>query len=134
MLSSLLQSFVEEVFQEAAKRKFAAIAADEAAFNAYWKQMKGWGNPSEENIRTLFLKLGVPDVFSGLSWKNRATPDVRRKLNELNLLRNQIAHGARGLKLNNQAYSMSLVRATEFRDFALQFGERFEGHVTLLLP
>ena len=93
-----------------------------------------WGNPSEENIRGLFLKIGAPDVFDGLSWRKRPTSEVRRKLNELNNVRNQIAHGSRQLRLNNQPYSLNLVRATEFRNFALQFGERFAPHVAVLLP
>ena len=35
MLSALLQAYVEEVFQEAAKRAFPELATDDAEFDSY---------------------------------------------------------------------------------------------------
>lgn len=134
MLSALLQAHVQEVFQAAARRAFPALAADPAAFTAYWNQMKGWGNPSDQNIKALFLQIGVPDVFAGLSWQRTLTPVIRQKLGDLNQIRNQIAHGAHQLRLNGQPYSLSLRKVIAFRNFAQQLGDRFEPHVTALVP
>lgn len=134
MLSALLQSYVEEVFKDAAKRSFPALNGDAAAFEAYWRQMKGWGNPSELNIKNLFLQIGVPDVFSGLSWQRTPTAQVRIKLGTLNQIRNDIAHGSRQLKVNGQPYSLSLAKVIAFTNFAEQFGNRFEPHVQALTP
>lgn len=134
MLSALLQSFVEEVFQDAARRRFPALNAHGPSFDAYWKQMKSWGNPSEQNIKNLFLQIGAPDIFSGLSWQRTPTNEVRRKLGELNQIRNDIAHGSRQLKVNGQPYSLSLRNVVAFTNFAEQFGDRFEPHVAILVP
>jgi hypothetical protein len=92
MLSALLQAHVQDVFQDAARRAFPAFAANDAAFNAYWNQVKSWGNPSDQNIRCLFIQIGVPDVFAGLSWQRTPTAVVREKLADLNQIRNRIAH------------------------------------------
>lgn len=62
--------------------------------------MKQWGNPSDENITRLFLKIGVVDVLDGLSWKGFSNQSVRDKLRLLNLIRNQIAHGKKHLEVN----------------------------------
>lgn len=134
MLSALLQAHVQEVFQAAARRAFPAFVGDDAAFTAYWKQVKGWGNPSDQNIKGLFLQIGVPDVFAGLSWQHTTTAVVRQKLGDLNQIRNQIAHGARHLQVRGQPYSLSLRKVIAFRNFAQQFGDRIEPHVAALIP
>jgi len=96
--------------------------------------MKGWGNPSELNIKNLFLQIGVPDVFVGLSWQKTPTETVRTRLSHLNQIRNDIAHGSQQLRVNGQAYSLSLAKVEAFRNFAQRFGDRFEGHVEGLIP
>lgn len=136
MLSALMQAYVEEVFQDAARRRFPALAgnANTLDFQAYWRQVKGWGNPSDQNIKGLFLKIGVPDVFVGLSWQRTTNADIRRKLDVLNQVRNDIAHGARQLRVNNQPYALDLAKVVAFRNFSEQFGARFEAHVRALVP
>ncbi len=134
MLSALLQTHVEDVFQDAAKRAFPALNADPAAFDRYWKQMKSWGNPSDVNIGNLFLQIGLPDVFSGLSWQRTTTADIKEKLGELNQVRNRIAHGNRDLTLNGNSYTLTLAKVVAFRNLAEKFGERFTDHVNTLIP
>ena len=134
MLSALMQAYVEAVFQDAARRRFPDLNGNNADFDAYWRQVKSWGNPSDGNIRGLFIRIGVPDVFAGLSWQRQTTAGVRQKLNEVNQIRNDIAHGAAQLRLNNQPYSLSLAKVVSFRNFAEQFGSRFEAHVANLVP
>ena len=129
MLSALLQSYVEEVFGEAARRTFPRLNVDDAHYERYWNQMKGWGNPSGANVKSLFLKIGIPDVFDGLSWQGTTTERIRTRLDELNQIRNQIAHGKRDLSLSGNRYSLSLARVQTYRNFAKNFGERFSEHV-----
>lgn len=134
MLSALLQSFVEEVFKDAAKRAFPALNANENAFDSYWRQTKNWGNPSDANIKNLFLRIGVPDVFVGLSWQRMKTDAVRSRLDELNQLRNKIAHGSKQLSVNNQPYSLKLANVHTLRNFSECFADRFVPHVRNLVP
>ena len=134
MLSAMLQAYVEEVFHAAAKRAFPALAANQAAFDQYWNQMKSWGNPSDANIKNLFIKLGIPDVFAGLSWQRTPTASVTKMLGELNQIRNRIAHGNRHLTLNGNPYSLRLADVITYRNMTSSFAGRFEGHVKTFIP
>jgi hypothetical protein len=127
MLSALLQSYVQEVFKSCAIETLPALREDHV-WEAYWKQMKGWGNPSADNIKILFLKIGIPDVISGMSWQKCTQQNVAKKLNELNNIRNQIAHGADKLRLNDKDYSLTLAKVEAFQRFSSSFGERFYIH------
>jgi hypothetical protein len=40
MLSAVLQSYIEDVFKEAANRAFPQLVANGDAFDRYWKQLK----------------------------------------------------------------------------------------------
>jgi hypothetical protein len=126
MLSAQLQGYIEEVFKSCAVKAIPALATD-AVWVAYWKQLDRWGNPNPGNIKNLFLRLGVTDVLGGLSWNNCTNNAVRLRLDHLNQIRNDIAHGG-ALRVDNTAYSLTLVKAKAFRDFSHQFGQRFEAH------
>ena len=115
MISALLQAFVEEVFQEISVEY---LEIDQAGQDAYRKSFSRWGNPSDQNIRSLFLRLGITDVLDGLGWQRITNQRIRANLRNLNELRNQIAHGSRGLRLNQQRYSLSLVEVKRFRNFS----------------
>ncbi|GAB5460211.1 HEPN domain-containing protein [Hoeflea alexandrii] len=128
LLSALLQSYVQEVFETAAKQALPALAADDV-WTSYWKQMKSWGNPSAENTKTLFLKIGIHDVFDGLSWQKCDNSLIRSRLNQLNHVRNSIAHGAAVLRVNDVDYFLTLQKVKTFRNFAEAFADRFEDHV-----
>ncbi len=128
LLSALLQSYIQEVFETAAKQALPALAADHV-WESYWKQMKGWGNPSADNIMNLFLKIGIHDVLNGLSWQNCKNSLIRSRLNQLNHVRNSIAHGSTALRVNNAEYSLTLAKVKTFRNFAEAFAARFENHV-----
>lgn len=127
LLSALLQSYVQEVFELAAKKALPNLVND-VVWNSYWKQMKSWGNPSADNTKTLFLKIGVHDVFEGLSWQKCDNALVRSRLNQLNHVRNSIAHGATVLRVNDTEYNLTLAKVETFRDFAEAFAARFEAH------
>jgi hypothetical protein len=128
LLSALLQSYVQDVFQNAAKQALPALATDNV-WRSYWKQMKGWGNPSSDNASILFLKIGINDVFDGLSWQKCDNSLVRSRLNQLNHVCNSIAHGSAVLRINDADYSLTLAKVKTFRNFAEAFAARFEAHV-----
>lgn len=134
MLSALLQAYVEEVFQDAARRVLPALRNDPAVFERYWNQVRNWGNPSDQNIINLFMRLGAPDIFDGLSWQRTPTAAVKRNLGQLNQIRNRIAHGAAQLTLDGRPYSLSLAAVKSFRNHVASFGGRFSDHVEYLLP
>jgi hypothetical protein len=127
MMSALLQSYMQSVFKICAKEALPSLN-DDVVWEAYWKEMKGWGNPSAENVKRLFLKIGVEDVFAGLSWRKCNNATVRDRLNELNHVRNSIAHGANPLRVNSADYSLSLAKVRTFRNYSEQLATRFEGH------
>lgn len=126
MISALLQGFVEEVFFEVSEAKLGLNAPQVADYRNLYDR---FGNPSTQNVRNQFRRLGLPDVFVGLSWRGRTSPSVVRALDDLNQLRNQIAHGSTHLRLRGQPYSLRTHDAQVFRDFAAIFGTRFEIHV-----
>ena len=127
LLSALLQAYVQDVFKVCARRALPPLVVDQV-WNAYWKQMKSWGNPSADNIQNLFLKVGISDVFQGLSWRKCDNSIVRSRLNQLNHVRNSIAHGATVLRVNNADYALTLAKVVTFRNYAEQFASRFEQH------
>lgn len=129
MLSALLQAYVEEEFKEAAVRTFPVFVANPQDFEDYWRQMNRWGNPSATNIKNLFIHLGVADIFDGLGWQGTTTQVVRQKLDALNRIRNQIAHGDRQLVLNGTPYSLSLAKVIVYRNLAENFATRFTAQV-----
>ena len=128
MLSALLQSYLEDVFKQCARSVFPALVSDEKAFDLYWKQMRGWGNPDERNIKSLFMRLGVIDIFGDLSWQGTTNARIKANLNDLNQIRNKIAHGTKDLTLGGKSYSLSLKNVESFRDFIQNFALRFSDH------
>ncbi|MCS0495591.1 HEPN domain-containing protein [Ancylobacter sp. MQZ15Z-1] len=128
LLSAVLQSFVEDVFKAEARHRYQRLNTD-PLFETYWKQMKMWGNPSDENVTALFLRIGIPDVFAGLSWQRTPTAAIKKKLRHLNQIRNGIAHGNAHLRVDNANYSLTMAKIENFRNFAEAFGDRFEAHV-----
>ena len=128
LLSAILQVFVEGVFERESKHTFSRLLAP-TVWDSYWKQIGRPGNPSDENIKKLFLRIGIPDVFVGLSWQGTNTTKIKQNLKLLNELRNGIAHGRSVLRSNNRRYGLTLAEVVRLRDFAEHFGQRFEHHV-----
>lgn len=126
MLSSSLQAYIGDVFLTCSEKAFGRVLNDDErkAYMATWSR---WGNPSDENIITLFRRLGVHDVFDGLSWQGQATDTLKSNFNRVNQVRNRIAHGAE-ITVEGQPYALRLSNITRWRDIANTFGERFEAH------
>jgi hypothetical protein len=94
----------------------------------YRGTFRRWGNPSVKNVRDLFRRIGVQDVFDGLSWQRCLSAAVRLKLEKLNQLRNQIAHGADHLILDRQRYSLSLAEVYSLRNFKAQIADNLDRY------
>lgn len=126
MLSSALQAFVGDVFLACSQKAFGRVltAAEVKTYNATWNR---WGNPSDTNITALFLRLGVTDVFDGLSWQGQSTKALKANLDVINQVRNKIAHG-QPIQVNGSPYPLRLSGITRWRNIAEQFGNRFETH------
>jgi RiboL-PSP-HEPN len=127
MISALLQSYVEEVFADVSG-EYLGIETDEEK-SIYRKTFGRWGNPSDTNIRLLFNRLGIANILGDLTWQATTPARICANLQQLNEIRNQVAHGKRNLRHNNRPYSLSLAEAIRFRNFACSFADRFEGHV-----
>ncbi len=127
MLSALLQGYVEDVFLFSSKRLFKTLKGDDV-IKRYKDTYLRWGNPNVNNIRNLFRRLGIDDVFDGLSWQKCPSKTVFTKLQEINECRNQIAHGK---KLPE---SVKLAQVRNLRNFVENFGYRFAAHVNSKLP
>jgi hypothetical protein len=130
MLSALMQAFIEDVFMDCAKEVFPNLRNDNN-FSAYEKSFPRWGNPSAENVEKLFLRIGIVNVFEGFVIRGADEAAIRRRLNELNQVRNQIAHGIDVLRLNGAVYRLSLNKADILRKFARRFGDQFERHALI---
>lgn len=126
MTSATLQAFCEDVFFEVSALKLSLNDQQEINYKDLYSQ---WGNPSVENMRKHFRRLGIIDVISNLSWRHCDNASVIRKIGNLNQLRNQIAHGRSDLQISGQRYSLTLTKAQSLRNFSQQFGLRFENHV-----
>lgn len=127
LLSASLQSFVEDCFIECSNKAFGHVLAD-AELKNYRNTWNRWGNPNPDNIVNLFRRLGVDDIFDGLSWQKQNTLSLRKNLNTINQIRNDIAHGAVALNVDGSEYSLRLSLISRWRNVAYQFGERFDTH------
>ncbi|QJD17542.1 HEPN domain-containing protein [Paracoccus sanguinis] len=132
LLSAATQAFVEDVFLECSKKAFGRNFNDKqlASYRATWSK---WGNPSPSNIQSLFLRLGLDDVFDGLQWQRHPTAAMKRKLDEINQVRNCIAHGA-ALKIGGKPFNLSLSRISSWRASLEQFGKKFPAHALSKFP
>ena len=128
MLSALLQGHIEEVFVTCSQGLLDKLGTP-AAVDEYRESFRRWGNPSASNIDQLFLRLGLVKALNGLSWQKCSNQALRAKLQEINELRNKIAHGDRHLTLGGQPFSLRLERVGRYRDFVQKFGDVFEPHV-----
>lgn len=126
MLSATLQSYVEDVFIECSEKAFSRQlqSSDLEKFRNSWKM---WGNPSADNVTSLFNRLGVADVFEGLSWQRQSTQSLKTNLNTINQVRNRIAH-AQEIRVDNRPYALRLSGITRWRNTIEQFGKRFSKH------
>jgi len=126
MLSALLQGYVEILFLTISQQLLKRQLDNATAYEKYRDTLRRWGNPSTDNIQSLYLRLGVADILDGISWRNMTNKSVKQKLRDLNVIRNKIAHGQKLPK------ALSLSDVISFRDFVMQFSYHFAGRVEAL--
>ncbi len=126
MLTSALQAYVGEVFVTCSEKAFGRSLSDDD-LKLYSKTWDRWGNPSAKNITQLFQRLGVKDVFEGLSWQKQNTQTLRKNLDTINQVRNKIAHG-QVITVDGKPYSLQIATISRWRKVLEQFGTRFEEH------
>jgi hypothetical protein len=127
LLSAQLQTFVEDVFFDCASTLLPHLANPEGAAG-FRRSYSRWGNPSADNIRSIFQRLGVDDVLDGLAVRKCDNPKLRRRLNHLNEIRNGVAHGSLNLRAGGAAVSLTLVQVEMYRTFVVNFAARFPAH------
>ena len=127
LLTSSLQVFVEDVFLAASAKAFGEFK-DNTVKSKYEKTYSRWGNPSAENIISLFRRLAINGVFDGLSWGGQSSDRLKNNLNYLNWIRNGIAHGGE-IRIRGEVYNLTTSKLSRFVRVSTTFGQRFEGHV-----
>lgn len=126
MLTSTLQAYIGDVFLGCSHKAFGRQLIDDE-LKDYVRTWSRWGNPSDENIIALFRRLGINDVFDGLSWQGQSTTALKKKLRTINQVRNRIAHG-QDIRVDDQPYALTLNSIQGWRRVMQTFGERFEAH------
>jgi hypothetical protein len=127
LLSSAIQTEVEETFKEALPLTFDHFSPNERA--DFWESTcKGWGNPNPANIKRLFFRIGFPDVLSGLRWQKCTNDRVRDVLDTVNQVRNRVAHG-QPVTVNGHAFRLTRPVVSGWRNFAGVFIQRFRPFV-----
>ena len=126
LLSATLQAYVSDVFLSCSNKAFGHDFQEQALENyrATWSR---WGNASPANIVRLFRRLGVDDIFTGLSWQGQATNTLKRNLDTINQVRNRIAHGGE-IRVNGANFSLTLNHIERWRRVSETFGQRFRPH------
>ena len=126
LVSAGLQSSVEQSFKAALPLTFDHFNEDE--LRKYWGLCDRWGNPNPANIRQLFFRIGFSDVLDGLSWQKCVNSKVVDLLDEINQIRNRVAHG-QPLTVGGRVVKLTKPRVWRYRNFAVVFIQRFEPFV-----
>jgi hypothetical protein len=127
LISAALQTAVEDTFKATIRMEFDHFSDDQ--YERYWQDAKqSWGNPNPHNIRSLFFRIGFPDVLDGLSWQKCSNATVVSKLDTINQVRNRIAHG-QPLTVDGQHFRLTRPVVNGWNSFAGQFIRRFSPFV-----
>lgn len=123
LISAALQTEVEETFKAAIPLTFDHFGASE--LERYWEDSKrSWGNPNPSNVRKLYFRLGFSDVLDGLSWQKCRNSEVVRLLDEINQVRNRVAHG-QAITVNGNTFRLTKPTVHRWRNFADVFIKKF---------
>lgn len=127
LISATLQTTVETAFAAAIPLTFDHFSPGEC--ERYVEDAKkGWGNPNPANVRRLFFRIGFPDVFDGFSWQKCPQAEVVRVLDEINQVRNRIAHG-QPITVNGVAFRLTKPTVVRWRNYTEVFIDRFQPFI-----
>jgi len=94
LLSAHLQGYIEEVFDESARKLLSGHVHNIDAFIE--TALSGFSNPQPFRIDKLFAFIGFSNIMSELSWRRTSNSSVKRRLREYIKIRNAVAHGRQG--------------------------------------
>ncbi len=127
LISAALQTEVEETFKAAIPLTFDHF--DPAELDRYWDDSKrSWGNPNPSNVRKLYFRLGFSDVLEGLSWQKCQNSEVVRLLDEINQVRNRVAH-CQAITVDGNLFRLIKPTVYRWRNFADIFIKKFRPFV-----
>jgi hypothetical protein len=127
LISAALQTGVEETFKAAVLLEFDHYTDDER--ERYWKEAKrSWGNPNPHNVNNLFFRIGFSNVLDGLSWQKCNNASVVSTLDEINQVRNRVAHG-QPLTVDGQPFRLTRPVVNRWKNFAGLFITKFQPYV-----
>lgn len=126
LLSATLQAYVSDVFLSCSNKAFGRDLEGQELKN-YCATWSRWGNASPDNIVSLFRRLGVDDIFAGLSWGGQPTDKLKDNLDAINQVRNRIAHGGK-ITVNGANFSLTLNKIQRWRQISETFGQKFGPH------
>jgi hypothetical protein len=91
LLSAAFETFVEELFNEAAELIFTPSKDDLAQL--ILNTSKRLNNPSVFKVEMLYFNLGMPWALRNVGWKKFSNETMRKELEKLVHTRGSIAHG-----------------------------------------
>ena len=124
-MSAVLQTAVQEGFERCVTRAFPHFSANDR--HSYVKSVGIWGNPNPHNVKKLFFRIGVTNVFTGLSWQGRSTASIEQALDHINQVRNCVAHGNQ-IRVDGNAFPLRKQAVRSWYWFTDQFVDRFSDH------
>lgn len=112
LLNAHFEAYLEDVMQEALTAINPQLTSSQLARN--------FTTPRPQNVDKFFTLLGIEGISKQISWEKASNKAVRGALNELQDLRNEVAHGttAKGQVKKSQV--------TRFKNFAVGFCERVD--------
>lgn len=114
MLSAHFEGYLEDVMAEALGSLNGQLDPQPL--------VGGFHNPWPDRIDELFAFLGMSKPSRDISWQRAGNPAVRKNLEDLVRKRNQLAHGAMGVRV----YKTDVTR---FRRYVEGFAVRFDALV-----
>ena len=115
LLSAHFQGFNTDIFSQCVSHLLQGHVEDPESVVEFAPTR---GNPNQQNINKLFSGIGFPRVVEQLSWRNCSNDSVRKRLRELNELRNKVVHG--------KSEPVTKARVKSFYNFVLNFAYRFD--------
>ena len=118
LLSAHLQGYVEDVFEEVGR---VLLHGRVPQIDALLTQAQRRGNPNWDNITRLFAAIGFADILNAISWRGVSNATLKKRLRELNELRNRIVHG--------QTETVRKRVVVKYSSFVRQFAARLDRTV-----
>jgi hypothetical protein len=119
-LAAATETFVEDLFEEAAHLIFTAMSPKD--FSELFKDTsERLHSPKVFKIERLFVHIGMRSALGNLSWQGFGNSKVRKVWDELMNIRDQVAHG--------QAVAVPLANLKRWQNMIERFVPIFEAKV-----